>query len=395
MLTSLGSSARILGMARQEIRARYKGVCSYSQCSLNGVILPGQLVTWNRRVSGTLYHAQCFDLWRKGEESSFEAKTPKPRVERESEPEIQTEGLIKKSDIDYSKVREIVSEEVSKQLVDRKALEIEVKAWDGTTRKVGTAHKMFSTLLYYVSQRRNCYLHGPMGVGKSFACAQVAESLGLPYYYISLNPQSPASLLTGFINAHGDYSESLFFRAYRNGGVFCIDELDNASPSLLTTLNSALANGHASFPVGMVERHPDFILVATGNTTGRGGDFQHPERRRIDEATLDRLTFLCFSYDTELEMSLALAQNLEATPWVEWIWNVRAYVENPSNGIRGGIYATQRAILAGSFDLANGPETLTILEIADRVVFKGMDKDTKIKILNACPIPRVNGRRIS
>src|SRR5258708_39153821 len=106
---------------------------------------------------------------------------------------------------------------------------IEVKKWDGTSINIGTAHRLVPKLLYYVSRRRHTYLYGPMGSGKSHAAAQVARALGLHYAYVSLNPQSPGSLLNGFIDAQGRFASTEFFRCYTEGGVFCIDELDNAS----------------------------------------------------------------------------------------------------------------------------------------------------------------------
>src|SRR5688572_1560316 len=45
--------------------------------------------------------------------------------------------------------------------------------------------------------------------------------------------------------------------ALTEGGVLCLDEIDNSNPSVLTVLNSALANGYCSFPNGMPAKHKD------------------------------------------------------------------------------------------------------------------------------------------
>lgn len=252
----------------------------------------------------------------------------------------------------------------------------------------GPTHKCYPTLLYFLSRRRHVYIYGPMGSGKSHAAQQAAEALGLDYAYVSLNPQSPASLLTGFIDAQGRYVRTKFRDCYENGGVFCIDELDNSSPSLLTTLNSALANGHSAFPDGMIERHANFVLVSTGNTTGRGGDWQYPERRKVDEATLDRLAFIAWEYDERLENSIVarISSDVRAMSlWVGFVRKVREYVNRRENGIKGGVYATPRSVFAGCDDVVNS--SLTVEAIADATVFKGLDKDTKARILAMCPLP--------
>lgn len=394
--------------------ARYFGDCSAgADCKVSSTarISPGQDITWNRRVKGSLYHVECFGPEQRKVNPSTPAPAPVAKPTPVAKPQFATPATLDEileetpatapgsdlfkllakqltpyldarlsAKVDEQQVREIVAELVKEPLVR----EVVVVNPNKVKTNVGMTHKSFDKLLFYVSRRRSVYMYGPMGTGKSHAANQVATALNLQYAYVSLNPQSPASLLSGFVDAHGRYIETDFYRCYRDGGVFCIDELDNASPSLLTTLNSALANNFASFPCGMVQKHVDFVLVATGNTSGRGGDWQYPERRKIDEATLDRLTFVYWGHDTALEMELARMINPKAEKWVEWVWAVREWCGNKANGIRGGVYATARAILAGADDLAGG---LTYAEIADTTVFKGLDNDTKVKILAANPLP--------
>lgn len=168
------------------------------------------------------------------------------------------------------------------------------------------AHDTLPTLVKLVQtrntagQRLNVYLHGPAGSGKSTAAYQAAESLGLRFGYMSLNLMTPDSRALGFIHAGGSYVPTEFFKFYTEGGVFCFDEIDNASASFVTTLNSALENGHGSFPHGIFPRHPDFVCVCTANTIGRGGDIFYPERRALDGAFLERFVFLRWEYDTKL-----------------------------------------------------------------------------------------------
>ena len=94
----------------------------------------------------------------------------------------------------------------------------------------------------------------------------------MPHGYIALTAQTSESRLFGYMDATGNYVKTRFYDCYVDGGVFVIDEADNASANLLTALNGALANGTGAFPCGNMKRHPDFVCLATGNTSGWGAN---------------------------------------------------------------------------------------------------------------------------
>lgn len=187
----------------------------------------------------------------------------------------------------------------------------------------------------------------------------------------------------GYMDANGNYRETLFHTLYRDGGVFCIDEMDNASASLLTTLNSCLENGHGAFPNGMITRHEKFVVVSTGNTAGRGANPQFPDRRPFDCAFSERFTFIEWDYDLNLEEAITLSINPKAGSWLKWVRAVRTYAKqnhpklivSPRASFRGAEYLN---------DSGWKP-----VDIAEAVLFKGIDKDTKSAILNACSINKV------
>jgi hypothetical protein len=244
---------------------------------------------------------------------------PKQPEQKKEKPEAASSGieqaikdLIAKTavqaELDEKKVREICKEEIQEKTLPRA---VEFKIDDAPKVNVKLAHKTLESLVKLVSIRNNAghrfnvYLHGPAGSGKSSGARQVKDILNAERYgYISLNPQTPDSRLLGFIHAGGQYVESEFYRCYTMGGVFCIDEIDNASASLLTTLNGLLENGHAAFPHGVYPRHEDFVCIATANTIGRGGDIQYPERRALDGATLERFVFLEWGYDDAMTRAI-------------------------------------------------------------------------------------------
>lgn len=249
----------------------------------------------------------------------------------------------------------------------------------GEVRKLDITHANFADLLALVQMRLNVYMFGDAGSGKTKAAEQVAEALGLPFYAIALNQQSPAYLLTGFIAADGKtFTEPDFYKAYRDGGVFLIDELDAANGNLLTALNTALINGFAMFPCGRVARHKDFVCVATGNTTGRGASQVYNARQPLDGATLERFVFLEWGYDEKLESTLALNENPDARKWVSFVQSLRKYCKQH----HPKVLVTPRASIFGAQLLRKFKPA----QVADMVIFKGLDADTKAKIVAANPI---------
>jgi len=169
------------------------------------------------------------------------------------------------------------------------------------------AHEKLPDLLVALHARCHVLLVGPAGTGKSMLAKHAAEALGLPFQALSLGPTTPMSKVFGYFDAHGDYHDTPFRRAFEHGGVMLLDELDNGHPGLLGELNQALALGTCAFADGMVDAHEDFRLVATGNTYGTGGDHQYVGRQALDAATLDRFTVLDVPVDPVLEHRLAMA----------------------------------------------------------------------------------------
>ena len=166
----------------------------------------------------------------------------------------------------------------------------------------GFYHEKFEKILTQVQLDEPIMLIGPAGSGKNVAVKQVAEALGKPMYYT--NNATNEFKLTGFIDAGGNYRETEFYKAFKNGGIFFLDEIDNSDPSSLININSALSNGYMAFPHETIDRHPDFRMIAAANTWGKGADLQYVGRNALDAATLDRFDNIFFDYDRNLEAGL-------------------------------------------------------------------------------------------
>lgn len=200
------------------------------------------------------------------------------------------------------------------------------------------------------------WLHGEAGSGKSTAGEQAANSLGLPFRSISLGPTTSKSDLMGYRDAIGNYHSTAYREVYENGGVFMFDEIDNGSASILTILNSALANGHGEFPDSRVPRHETARFIASANTIGRGATSEYVGRAPIDAATIDRFAFIPMDTDEDLEEALILGTEINHSPLdisagevpspKEWLATVRAHRQALGElGIRAII--SQRASLYG------------------------------------------------
>lgn len=206
-----------------------------------------------------------------------------------------------------SEVVELAREAAEKAAAEYVPRPVEVRFADGRrNRVIGHTHHVLPELLLALGARCHVLLVGPAGTGKSMLATHAAEALGLPLQGISLGPTTPMSKVFGYYDAHGNYHDTPFRRAFEHGGVMLLDELDNGHPGLLAELNQALALGVCAFADGMVAAHPDFRLVATGNTYGTGGDRQYVGRQALDAATLDRFVIIEVPVDEKLEERVAM-----------------------------------------------------------------------------------------
>jgi hypothetical protein len=184
----------------------------------------------------------------------------------------------------------------------------EIKLPTETHTVQGVLHEKFDEVLKIVSLDIPVYLTGKAGTGKNVICKQVAEALGLEFYFT--NAVTQEYKLTGFIDANGTYQETQFYKAFTQGGVFFLDEMDASIPETLVILNAAIANRYFDFPIGKVDAHPDFRIIAAGNTLGTGADNNYTGRYCLDRASLDRFALVHIDYSPKIEMSMA-ANNKE------------------------------------------------------------------------------------
>lgn len=243
-----------------------------------------------------------------------QSKDKTPVVENPAEPVKPTtpqttlENLIAKSVAELS-VNSVM--ETAKPFIEKYVSEtfgilpkaIEVKTETDTKKVTGFTHHEFETILKLVAADIPVFLTGPAGCGKNVICKQIAEALGKEFYFS--NAVTQEYKITGFIDANGKYQETQFYKAFTQGGVFMLDEMDASTPEVLVILNAAIANRYFDFPIGRVEAHPDFRIVAAGNTYGTGADIEYTGRFQLDASSLDRFAIIEVSYDQDIELAIA------------------------------------------------------------------------------------------
>jgi cobaltochelatase CobS len=236
-----------------------------------------------------------------------------------------------------------------------------IKIADFETEIDGAVHEKFDKILAFIVAKRNVYLHGPAGTGKSHIGKQIAEALGLKFYFSNAIQQSYD--LTGFLDSNNRFEETEFYKAFVYGGVFMLDELDASVPEALITLNSALAQKHFNFPTGKKHAHKDFRVIASGNTIGNGGDNQYNARYQIDKSSMDRFDFIDIYYSPAVENSITNG-NEELLAFMR---DLRKTAENSDIQL----LVTYRAL--------EGVSTMeTVLDLEDVLescLVKGMDKE--------------------
>ena len=137
----------------------------------------------------------------------------------------------------------------------------------------------------------------------------------LPYYETPCSGGISEGHLLGRLLPTGEagqfeYSHAVLSKAYEQGGLCCLEEVDSSDPNVLLCVNNALATQRMALPNRVNDwfaaRHEDFVLTIVGNTWGAGADRMYVGRQQLDEAFLDRfrLRTVDVTYDEGLEQKL-------------------------------------------------------------------------------------------
>lgn len=231
-----------------------------------------------------------------------------------------------------------------------------------TTKTEQVLDPNFANILKLVAAHENVYLYGPAGSGKNTIAEQIAEALGVEFYY--QNTLVTKFDVSGYKNAQGEYEETAFYKAWKNGGLFFADELDNSTAEAIIALNAALANGYYTFPNSSekVAKHPDFYCIAAGNTNGQGATEEYCGRYQMDESSRDRFAFIEIGYNAKIEESICGG----LLDILDFVRDLRSVTKSLQIKLICGYRAISR--LAKFYDM----DTKFVL---DSFIFKGFSED--------------------
>jgi hypothetical protein len=241
---------------------------------------------------------------------------------------------------------ELAREAVKEELLKVQVVEHHVIINKKTKVISGSVHECFDHLLRMVSCGINVWVAGPAGSGKTTAARQVADALGLDFYFNGAIDSEYK--LSGFIDAQGRIVSTAFREAYTNGGLYLFDEVDASLPSAVLAFNAALAGDVADFPgcSKPTPRHKNLRCVAAANTWGYGGGTEYVGRSKMDAAFLDRFVQLAWPYDEVLERRLV-------PNFPQWVESVQQFRLRASNrGLK--VVISPRATVNGALMLENG-----------------------------------------
>lgn len=181
----------------------------------------------------------------------------------------------------------------------------------------------------------NVFLYGPAGTGKTTLAktasfikkglkeenfklpknptrAQSEEFKNkIPYVSIACNQWTSPTRLIGGQTIEG-YVEGDLIHAWEKGKLLILDELPKLDPNTAGVLNEALAEASKKDAIIFtgegrpVQKHPDFCVIATGNTTGKNSSLQYGGNNKQDASLIDRFSgsYYAIDFDKDLEKSL-------------------------------------------------------------------------------------------
>ena len=267
---------------------------------------------------------------------------------------------------------------VDAETARREAKPVEIK-------RVVRSHRQLPEVIDMLNTTGIAFLTGPSGTGKSTlakqACAELFELNGADpitsgkYAQISFSPDTTSGEMIGRTDVHGDFHESQIVKVFREGGVILFDEIDDADPSMLIKVNTALANGYLATPVGMVQKSPSTYIVCAANTFGTGPDAMYVGRTRLDAATLDRfcLSTIYVDYDEKLEEGIA---SVLPERDMYWLMGYTAQVRSAIREHKMRRVCSTRFVINATEHLKKGKDTKWIREN----FLQGWSKAEKAKV---------------
>lgn len=170
---------------------------------------------------------------------------------------------------------------------------------------------------------KNIWMVGPAGCGKSTIARNIAQDMQLPYLCISCGIGTSATEFIGY--KYPTRESTRFGEYYAKPSIILIDEMTALDPAVAQILNAALANDEIETTTGLVQRHPECVIIATSNTFGFGCDRQYVANNQLDASTIDRF----IGGIVEVTYSAKYESRYDSEV-VEYVNTLRAFVKDTS-----------------------------------------------------------------
>ena len=310
------------------------------------------------------------------------APAPAPTPAPSGDATAQLGALIQQiagSSVNEGRVREIVREAV--EGLGGAGITIQLPAPADPIQLDGHHHASFADLLA-LTNCGNVWLTGPAGSGKTTGASNVAKALGLPFYAMSVGPQTTKTDMFGYtVAGTGEYKPSLLFTAYTQGGVLLLDEADTCHAGVAKQLKIVLGQDFASFDGQMAERHPDFRVIACANTVGQRST-AYVSAQVQDQAFLDEWLILDWGYDEVLEDRLVKAyaakDSTKEADILRWCDLVRKARKRIAETGETKALASPRATIKGCKLLLSGVSFDTVKRTCLTNVWGSLDLERKL-----------------
>lgn len=232
---------------------------------------------------------------------------------------------------------------------------------------------ILNKVLVYFNSKKNILLEGGRGVGKNVLTETLSWLYCRPLYEISLNSQLSNSAILGTQTFDDSgkivFKKSPVIEAMETGGILVLDEFNAALSHVMLLLNSVLDN-RRRIEVPMYKQvvaHPDFMVIATQNTSVYTGVFKN------NEATLDR--FVPIIFETSPSITDLILQKVEFVH-PDSLKIIQEIHEGIVNLINQGEVSEKSLSIRGFIDACSVLDDLTLKDaLLDNVVNKAMDED--------------------
>lgn len=157
-------------------------------------------------------------------------------------------------------------------------------------------------LEYAIKNGKNFLLVGPTGCGKSSLVVNVCARLQRALEITSLDGEtSTANIIAKLLIAEGLNGQSVTsvaygpaLRAYRDGKILLLEEVDMANPDILASLHRLMETQSRFYTCNegvqdVIRRHSNYGVGATANTIGTGEDnFVYAGTKPLNQAFMNR-----------------------------------------------------------------------------------------------------------